>query len=251
MAFASILEQMSHGKHVFLSAEWRDLVLLNYEVDRKLLNDYVPPGTVLDSFAGRTYVSLVGFQFRHTKLFGSLPIPFHGDFDEVNLRFYVRRKEGSEDRRGVVFIAEIVPKRAVAQIARLAYGENYVCFPMKHSVNTNGTTKTLEYEWRLNGAWCKLYAHASVAPAPAEEGSLEQFITEHYWGYSTQRNGGSLEYHVSHLPWNVWTSTAAGFEGDASGLYGSELGKVLQRRPDSAFIADGSPVTVFRGKKIQ
>ena len=225
--------------------------MLNYEVDPKLLKDYVPRGTDLDSFDGRTYVSLVGFQFRHTKLFGSLPIPFHADFDEVNLRFYVRRKEGNEDRRGVVFIAEIVPKRVVAQIARLAYGENYICLPMKHSVNMKGATKTAEYEWRLNGAWCKLYAHASVAPAPVQEGSLEQFITEHYWGYSAQRNGNSLEYHVSHVPWNVWRSTEAGFEGDASSLYGFELGRVLQRCPDSAFIADGSPVLVFKGKKIR
>jgi hypothetical protein len=243
---------MPQEKQVFLSAEWRDLVMLNYEVDRKLLDDYVPPGTVLDSFEGRTYVSLVGFQFRHTKLFGSLPIPFHTDFEEINLRFYVRRKVGNEERRGVVFIAEIVPKRAVAQIARLAYGENYVCLPMKHRINTKGATKTAEYEWHLNGAWCKLHAQATVAPAPAEEGSLEQFITEHYWGYSAKGNGDTaLEYYVSHVPWNVWTSTAAGFEGDASGLYGFELGKVLQRRPDSAFIADGSPVIVFRGKKIQ
>ena len=242
---------MPQEKQVFLSAEWLDLVMLNYEVDPKLLSDYVPPGTVLDSFDGRTYVSLVGFQFRHTKLFGSFPIPFHADFDEVNLRFYVRRKEGNEDRRGVVFIAEIVPKWAVAQIARLAYGENYICLPMKHRVNSNGTTKTAEYQWRINGTWCRLFAQASVAPAPVQEGSLEQFITEHYWGYSTQRNGDSIEYHVSHAPWNVWTGTAAGFEGDASSLYGFELGKVLQRRPDSAFIADGSPVIVFSGKKIQ
>ena len=158
---------------------------------------------------------------------------------------------GNEDRRGVAFIAEIVPKRALAQVARLAFGENYLCLPMKHRVNTKGANKTAEYEWQLHGAWCKLHAHASVAPEPAEEGSLEQFITEHYWGYSSQRNGRSLEYHVSHVPWNVCKSTAAGFEGDASGLYGSELGKVLQRRPDSAFIADGSAVVVFRGKKIQ
>ena len=242
---------MAPENRVFLSAEWRDLVMLNYEVDRKLLEDYVPLGTVLDSFGGRIYVSLVAFQFRRAKLFGALAIPFHANFDEVNLRFYVRRKIGNEDRRGVVFIAEIVPRWAVAKIARLAYGENYVCLPMKHCVNTNGAAKTAEYEWQLNGAWCKLYAHASVAPARAEEGSLEQFITEHYWGYSAQRNGDSLEYHVAHVPWNVWTSTAAGFEGDVSGLYGSELGSVLLRRPDSAFIADGSPVMVSTGKKIR
>jgi len=224
--------------------------MLNYQVDRKLLNDYVPPGTVLDSFDGRTYVSLVGFQFRQARLFGSLRIPYHADFDEINLRFYVRRKEDKEERRGVVFIAEIVPKWAVTHVARLAYGENYFCFPMQHRVGSDGPSKTAEYAWRLNGTWCRLYAHTSAVPAPAQDGSLEQFITEHYWGYSTKRNGHSLEYRVSHTPWNIWTSTAAGFEGDATGLYGPELGKVLQRRPDSAFIADGSPVVVFTGKKI-
>jgi uncharacterized protein len=242
---------MPQENRVFLSAEWRDLVMLNYEVDRALLEEYVPAGTVLDSFDGRTYVSLVAFQFRRTKLLGTLAVPFHANFDEVNLRFYVRRNGGNEDHRGVVFIAEIVPKRAVAKIARLAYGENYVCLPMRHCVNMNGETKTAEYEWKLDGAWCKIYAHASGAAARAEEGSLEQFITEHYWGYSAQPNGDSLEYHVSHEPWNVWTSTAAGFEGDASGLYGLELGKVLRRRPDSAFITDGSPVMVSRGKRIR
>jgi uncharacterized protein YqjF (DUF2071 family) len=123
---------------------------------------------------------MVGFQFRKTKLFGSLPVPFHSNFDEVNLRFYVRRKEGDENRRGVVFIAEIVPMRAVAQIARLAYGENYICLPMKHSVNMNGETKAAEYQWQVNGAWCKLFAHSTIAPAPARDGSLEQFITELY-----------------------------------------------------------------------
>jgi uncharacterized protein YqjF (DUF2071 family) len=241
---------MPQENRVFLSAEWRNLVMLNYEVDRTLLQEYVPPGTVLDSFDGRTYVSLVAFQFLNTKLFGSLAIPFHADFDEVNLRFYVRRNAGNEDRRGVVFIAEIVPKWAVAKVARLSYGENYVRLPMEHRIDMSGAAKTAEYQWQFNGAWCRLYAQASDTPAPAAEGSLEQFITEHYWGYSAKRNGNTLEYHVSHVPWNVWASSAAGFEGDASGLYGLELGKVLERHPDSAFIADGLPVTVFAGKKM-
>lgn len=225
--------------------------MLNYEVDPKLLSEYVPSGTTLDSYGGRTYVSLVGFQFRRTKLFGLLPVPFHADFDEANLRFYVRRKQGNEERRGVVFIAEIVPKWVVAKIARLAYEENYICLPMKHRIDTNGVAKAVQYEWQLNGAWCKLYARASLAAEPAEEGSLEQFITEHYWGYSKQRGGDSLEYQVSHVPWNVWKSEAAGFDGDASHIYGRELGAVLQRSPDSGFIADGSQVVVFAGEKIE
>jgi len=224
--------------------------MLNYAVDPSLLNEYVPTGTALDSFEGRTYLSLVGFRFCHTKLFGSLSIPFHTDFDEVNLRFYVRRQEGGEDRRGVVFIAEIVPKRAIAKTARILYGENYACFPMRHRVYTEGLKKAAEYEWQVNGQWCKLSAQALGVPSHPQEGSLEQFITEHYWGYSNQRNGGCLEYHVSHEPWRAWACTAAAIEGDTSALYGCKLGGVLGRPPDSAFMADGSPVIVFTGNRI-
>src|SRR5258708_33955012 len=97
--------QTSRPKPVFLSAEWRDLVMLNYAVDPALLHQYVPSGTALDSFEGKIYVSLVGFRFCRTKMFGAISVPFHANFLEVNLRFYVRRREGSGDRRGVVFIS--------------------------------------------------------------------------------------------------------------------------------------------------
>jgi len=238
------------GERVFLSAEWRDLVMLNYEVDPRLVARYVPRGTELHAFEGRTYVSLVGFRFLRTKLFGFVPLPFHTNFDEVNLRFYVKRSEGDEERRGVVFIREIVPRFAVAQLARLAYGENYVCHPMRHAVHAGAAGISAEYKWQLERQWCGLRAEASGAPAYAAEGSLEQFITEHYWGYSAQRDGGCVEYHVSHVPWRVWRSTTATVEGNAESLYGAEIGRVLRRSPDSAFIADGSPVLVFTGRRV-
>jgi uncharacterized protein YqjF (DUF2071 family) len=244
------LVHMSGTKKVFLTAKWQDLVMLNYEVDPRLLDTYVPAGTLLDSYLGKTYVSLVGFRFCKTKLFGSLAVPDHSDFEEINLRLYVHRKEGEENRRGVVFIAEIVPKQAIATTARLLYGENYVCLPTKHEVSTDGPKRTVKYQWQLKNHWCELAAEAIGAPELPRDGSLEQFITEHYWGYSTQRSGGTVEYHVSHVPWQVWVSTTAGFEGDASGLYGADLGRVLQGHPNSAFIADGSSVTVFKGSRL-
>jgi uncharacterized protein len=238
------------GERVFLTADWRDLVMLNYEIDPSLVARHVPQGTELDAFEGKVYVSLVGFQFLRTKLFGFVPLPFHTNFDEVNLRFYVRRREGDDVRRGVVFIREIVPRFAVAQLARLAYGENYVSLPMRHSVHTNGAGISAEYQWQVARQWCGLRAESSGASAYAAEGSVEQFITEHYWGYSAQRDGGCVEYHVSHVPWRVWASSAAAFEGDAESLYGAEFGRVLCRTPDSAFIAEGSPVRVFTGRRI-
>lgn len=246
--------RMFQSARVFLSAEWRHLVMLNYEVEPDLLLRYVPPGTSLDWFHGRTYVSLVGFRFTRTRLLGLLSVPFHTDFDEVNLRLYVRRQAGSEHRRGVVFIAEVVPRRAIATIARLVYGENYTCSPMRHRVLTegleDGLKKTIEYQWLVSAQWCKLSAQTMGMPKYPAEGRLEQFITEHYWGYSNRQGRTCLEYQVTHDPWRVWAPTEAGFEGDASSLYGRELGGVLKRRPDSTFVADGSPVVVFRGNRI-
>lgn len=272
------MPQSSKDERVFLAAEWRDLVMLNYEVEPRLLQEYVPRGTELDSFGGKTLVSLVGFRFLHTKLFGWLPLPFHSDFDEVNLRFYVRRREGDEERAGVVFIREIAPKRAVAIVARLAYGENYVRYPMRHRVTSNGAGISAEYEWKLPNHWARLHAEAAGDPNLPAEGSIEQFVSEHYWGYSALpgsphrgpgsptflpgspnrgpgspsllRDGGTVEYYVEHAQWRVWQAGSGGVEGDATEIYGSALADVLRRPPDSAFIADGSPVKIFKGRRI-
>jgi len=241
---------MPRHEKIFLSAEWRDLLMLNYEVDPAILQKFVPAGTELDSFAGKTYVSLVGFRFCRTKLFGVLPIPFHSEFEEINLRFYVKRRDGNEIRRGVVFIAEIVPKQAIALTARWFYGENYVRRSMAHRALINGSKMEVEYAWGMGNQKCELQAQSTGTPMPPSEGSLEQFITEHYWGYSRQSDGSTVEYHVSHVPWRVWTAAHGEFSGDARDLYGDELSGLLKQAPASAFIADGSPVQVFRGRKL-
>jgi len=229
---------------VFLTAEWRNLAILNYAVDPSLLQPHVPPGTELDFFEGKTYISLVGFRFLKTRVLG-IPIPFHRDFDEVNLRFYVRRLIGTELRRGVVFFREIVPKRAVAAVARLAYGENYVALPMQHRISKDSA----EYRWRHRGAWNSIRVQAAGGAALAaggslEHGSLEHFITEHYWGYSHR-----YEYNVQHPSWNVRLANAARFEGDPA-FYGPEFAATLEREHDSAVLAEGSAITVCRPSRL-
>jgi uncharacterized protein len=238
-------------ERIFLSAEWRDLLMLNYETDPALLRSFVPRGSEIDSFAGRTYVSLVGFRFLRTKLLGIFPIPFHTNFDEINLRFYVRRESAGEIRRGVVFIREIVPRRAIASIARIVYGENYVALPMRHRIQRTSPSVSAEYQFRIASAWCTLRGDASRDAVTPQPGSLEQFITEHYWGYTAGHQKPSLEYHVTHVPWRVWSCSAAAFEGDASALYGSAFAEILRRPPASAFLADGSPVLVHSATRIR
>lgn len=224
---------------MFLSAEWRDLVMLNYQVSPDLLTGYLPRGTELDFFNGVTFVSLVGFCFLGTRIFGSCAVPFHSSFDEVNLRFYVRRRFGSEWRRGVVFVREIVPRRLIALIARLAYSENYIYCPMRHRISCEVGRKIAEYGWRFNGRWSRLSATVEGLPSYPLKGSLEEFITEHYWGYSAASSSRSVEYRVSHAPWRVWGSESARFEGDGIEIYGNRLGQIVNGIPDSALIAEG------------
>lgn len=224
--------------------------MLNYEIDPALLQPFVPRGTELDSFEGKTYVSLVGLRFARTKLFGSISVPFHRDFDEVNLRIYVRRREGSEIRRGVMFIREIVSLPAVTLLARLAFAENYRTLPLHHSINLTDSGGSVEYSWKSKRQKFRIYAQTGGHPSRAADGSLEQFISEHFWGYARRRDGGSLEYHVQHESWRIWRATNAKFDGDGAALYGFALGSILSQPPRSAFIADGSPVLVYAARCI-
>jgi uncharacterized protein YqjF (DUF2071 family) len=235
---------------IFLRAEWRNLAMLNYEVESALLAPFVPPGTEPDRWNGKLFVSLVGFCFLKTEVCG-ISIPFHRNFDEVNVRFYVRRKEGNEIRRGVVFIREIVPRWAIATVARRLHNERYVSLPMKHQIHATGPSGLfVEYGWRSSMGWNRMSLSAEGSPALPEEDSEEQFITEHYWGYASQADGGTMEYRVAHPSWRVWRGGGAKFEGDVTELYGPELATVLRRQPSSAFLAEGSEVTVSRGRKI-
>ena len=237
----------------FLTAEWRDLAMLNYEIDSAILRSYVPAGTELDTWNGKTYCSMVGFRFLSTRVL-RVAIPFHTDFEEVNLRFYVRHKSAEGWRRGVVFIKEIVPRRAVAVIARRLYNENYVALPMRHRIDlADGKLcpgGAVEYGWRSGRAWHRLTARTDGPPAPAAAGSDAEFITEHYWGYASQADGGCVEYRVEHPSWNVWAAPAAKLECDAEALYGASFAEALRAQPTSAFAADGSAVRVYTGCRL-
>ena len=228
----------------FLTANWRYLAMLNFVVDPKIVTPLVPPGTELDFENGETFVSVVGFLFLDTRLLG-LPIPLHRDFEEVNLRFYVRKKSADTWRRGVVFVRELVPKRAIAMIARTFYGEPYLAVPMKHDIEHVDLRVKVEYSWRRGTKWESLTMSASGEPQTIPAGSHAEFITEHYWGYTCVR-GGCSEYRVEHSRWKTWNAETFELRADVAALYGEQFAKTLAAPPRSAFIADGSAISVER-----
>lgn len=234
----------------FLTAEWQHLAMLNFEVDPGILAPWLPAGTELDAWQGSTLVSLVGFRFLHTRLKG-IPIPWHRNFDEVNLRFYVRRRTEDGWRRGVVFVRELVPRAAIATIARLVYDEPYQAVPMRHRIETcGGRPQLVEYGWTFRGTPCHLRVETTGDWRPLEPGGTAEFITEHYWGYTKRRNGTTSEYEVAHPSWRIMAVAAADFACDVGALYGACFVPFLTGQPHSALLAEGSAVTVFQGSRL-
>ena len=233
----------------FLSAEWRNLIMANYVIDPSLLKKYLPSNTELDTFNGDHYVSLVGFLFKNVKVLG-IAFPFHTNFEEINLRFYVRYKQDNIWKRGVVFMKEIVPRRMISFIANTLYGENYATHKMKHEWKETEDDLYVNYEWKVGKDWNHINCVAEKNPEKITEGSAEEFITEHYWGYTLINNSCTGVYEVAHPKWLIHRIKSYDIVCDAKKLYGNAFEKTLQQKPQSVFLATGSPVKVMKGGKI-
>jgi hypothetical protein len=235
--------------NIFLTAEWNNLIMANYIVDPAILKQYTPPKTELDVYNGKVYVSLIGFMFEKTKLLG-VSIPFHANFEEVNLRFYVRYNDNGVWKRGAVFIKEIVPKPAISIIANTLYHEKYSTMRMKHFFNKNEQDINLGYHWKYNNKWNKLEATAAAAPLPMTSGSEEEFIAEHYWGYSKYNDATTFEYNVQHPAWQVYKVKHYLIDCDFEALYGKQFAFLQSLQPSSVFLAKGSPISILHKKKL-
>ena len=227
----------------FLKAEWRKLAIANYSVTPELLHPYVPCGTELDLWNDTCYLSLVGFRFLNTRLLG-IKIPRHINFEEVNLRFYVRRKWGSQWRRGVVFIKEIVPRRALTLVANTVYKEHYQTLPMRYRWSKSAEAREVQYEWNLKGMWQRFQLIADLQATEIPPGSEEEFITEHYWGYSRVSEHITNEYEVTHPKWEQYKVRSSKIEVDFGETYGSEFDELSRLEPVSVLLAEGSEITV-------
>lgn len=232
----------------FLTAEWNDLLIINYEIDSKLLEKYVPKGTELDLWNGKCYISLIGFMFENVKVLG-IKIPYHVNFEEVNLRFYVKRFENNEWKRGVVFIKEIVPKRAITIVANTLYNEHYQTLPMRNARTTDGNNLKFKYEWKINEKWNAISTNTKKELLPIEENSEAEFITEHYFGYTKSSNQKTIEYEVTHPKWQQLEVINYNIDVDFKLVYGNEFAFLQNLKPVSTFMAKGSEITI-EGKKI-
>ncbi|GGK76193.1 YqjF family protein [Rufibacter glacialis] len=235
-------------KKTFLQAEWRKLIMANYRVDPQVLLPFVPDGTELDLWNGTCYVSLIGFLFQNTRVKG-IRVPFHTNFEEVNLRFYVKRQENGVTQRGVVFLKEIVPRLAISLVANTLYGEHYETRSMRHSWQATPTALEVSYAWKQKN-WHSLRVTADPRPVPIAVGSEEEFITEHFWGFTRLGAGQTSAYEVAHPRWELYPVREYTVEVDFEAVYGPAFGFLNQTEPVSVFLAEGSEILVKGGGRL-
>ena len=243
----------------FLTAEWRDLIILTWTVDASVLRPLLARGTELDTWKGDAVASVVAFDFSETRVHG-LAVPFHTRFPEVNLRFYVRRKlpDGTW-RRGVSFVKEMVPHALIATAARRLYGEPYEALPMNRVAVPDApltdpaavATRSLVYEWKRDGEWERVLALLTAPPRPMRGDSVEEFLAEQEWGYTRRVDKPTLEYRVVHPRWRITPVTDCYIEADVASLFGRSFSDALSAPPLSTFVAEGSAVSVFPGHPLE
>lgn len=230
----------------FLTAYWRDLVMANYEIAPEKFEGLIPSGTKLDFHEGRCFASLVAFKFEDTRVLG-IPVPFHRNFEEVNLRFYVTYETEGEIRRGVVFVKEIVPRSAITFVARTVYGEPYQTWKMSHEDGESSRT----YAWSRAGVENRVRVELGRNMGVPDEGSHGEFIIEHYWGYTARGEWRTDEYKVEHPKWDLFEVTGSDIGVDFGATYGERFSFLNETEPYSALMAKGSEISVYKGKKIR
>jgi len=233
----------------FLRAEWNNLVMANYAVPKELLLPFLPYKTELDFFEGEAYVSLVGFMFLNTKVFG-ISIPLHDNFEEVNLRFYVKYNDHGNWKKGVVFIKEIVPKRAVSFIANNIYGENYITLNMKHFHSDNVDNLSVGYEWNFKEKWNKLAATVEKRANKIIDNTRESFFADHYWGFTKYSNTKTYHYYVEHPRWQTFKVLSYSVDCDFGALYGEEFSFLKNAKPQSVLMTKGSQINLQHKREL-
>lgn len=224
-----------------LAADWRNPLIFSWPVSDKVLEPMVPAGLELDRWEGNAYVSLVGLRFERVRVFG-LPSP-QGAYDEINLRFYVRRDRTSSDSgAGVVFIRQLVPQRMTAWAARIMYREPFEAVRTGHRFSETGSANVpapdyVAYHWRRGERQQRFWARAVCEPEGAQAGSVEDFLTNRYWGYNGNPKAGTRTYHLSRREWKLRKAAEWGLECDLNEEYGGCLGNELRAPPISVLIA--------------
>ena len=236
-----------------LTAEWRHLLFLNYEISPELVIPYLPAHTELDLWHDQLYCSVVGLMFLDTAVFG-IPDPLHQKYEQVNLRFYVRRRVDNGWNHGVVFIKEIVPASLVTVAARVLFNERYVTMDTTHRLEEDAGElregSWVEYGWRKKEEWNRVSARVASEIRMPEEDSRELFAMHRLFNYSKRLDGSTTETKLEHPVWGIRKVKDARLDCDIAAIYGEAFVEYLSAPPAFAFVANGSHISILTTESV-
>ena len=231
-----------------MTCEWRNLLFVNYQVPAEILEPYLPPHAELDYFNGKCYVSLIGFQFKNVTAAG-IPVPFHTDFEEINLRFYVKRHVGDKWRSGVVFLREIVDRPALSVLANTLFNENYQTAPTTQMVIKGDLDLQAKYSWKHQKTDYSIWVQAENIPTTVAEKSEDEFLIHRLWGYGQQDDETTVEYNINHPRWSIFP--IKNYEVSVDFLqFGTPFSILNDKKPQSVLLADGSEIEIIGSSSI-
>lgn len=238
---------------VSYQASWHDMVVINFDIEPRIVEMHLPPGLEVDLYNDHSFISLVALKCRDTVIKG-IRIPFHSNYAQLQLRCYVKRTDGDTTRRGTFFIKRFVPSRRVARLMSWWTGQKYQ--HMRIRTHVSGFQETdpnimpeAQYECFVNGRWNKIKIKARSQRRKLRPESKDQFILDHQYAYYSDGKN-TFEYLVDHPPWLIWDAASGALDCDVEALFGKEFARPMKHRPSSVMLARGSDVTVYQSTKI-
>tara|TARA_B100000809_G_scaffold118758_1_gene117075 strand:- start:46028 stop:46750 length:723 start_codon:yes stop_codon:yes gene_type:complete len=234
---------------VFLKANWLRLASANYIIDPAILDKHIPNGTLLEAHNGKHYVSLVGFRYCETRLL-NIRVPYHHIFEEINLRFYVKREISPGNWRSEVAFAKLFfPKKALTLVAKYIYKENYETLNMRHSWTEKENHLLTSYGLHKKN-WHNFEIQSDKKSRKVASDSSEFFFSKHYWGTSQIDHRSSTVYEIEHPDWEAYDIVDSNVSFDFNTIFGSEFKHLTNTQPDSVHLFKGSEVIVNKKKNI-
>lgn len=222
---------------VFMTGNWKDLVVSTFEIDKETLEPYLPKDTEIDFFKGKALMSMVAFTFSNVRFFG-IKVPFHQRFGQINFRFYVKSK--IDGTKGVVFIKEFAPKPLIATIANIFYNEPYFYKKIVLTKTTNTNNSLINYTYKN----LKIEAIAKHQTNKLKQNSIEHFVVDRYIAFIKSHDKKTIQYKINHRPWDLYKSKSITINENALSLLPCKFKNA--KHICSCFV-DGSYVTVEKG----
>jgi uncharacterized protein YqjF (DUF2071 family) len=178
--------------------EWTDAVFLHWRIPEAVAAAHLPAGVVPDLFDGSAWVGLIGFQLRRAGLGNGPPIPYFGDFNEINVRLYSREPDGT---RGVVFLSLDASRLAPVLAARVA-GIPYVWSRASFRAPAETDRITGYSVRRFRGGARSDFAVSPELDAEAAD-PLSVHLTARFGAHARFR-GRTLYIPNTHGPWPLY-----------------------------------------------